>query len=260
MAVFAMTTRHSAVLAGLLIVMAACSSTPAPTIYPAARASGSVVKALAGGQLPRLPTGPVYFRFIHFAEPPGHSFKSTQHVPGFVYVERGTHRLQLVDEPAQDFGAGEAAFVPSVTHQHFNSGPDANSWYFIALWPNTARGLALVDPTVSSVAFATPDFESGTLAQGAYSQVLRRVTLDAGGRTAAHSFGGFSVLFVLQGSVTVRAAGSPSATFQAGLGLSHAAGVGLQEINATGSPAVFLELLTTATGKNFETMLNQPPA
>jgi len=247
-------------LVGLVIGMAACSSTSVPTINPEARASGSVVKALAGGQLPRLPTGPVYFRFIHFAQPPGHTVKSTQHVPGFVYVERGTHRLLVVDQTALDLGEGEAFFLGSVTHQHVNSGPDPNSWYFIALWPNTARAQSVIDPTVASVAFATPDFEPGTLAQGAYSQVLRRVTLDARGRTAAHTFGGFSVLFVLQGSVTARAAGSPPATLQAGQGLSHPADVGLQEVNATASPAVFLELLTTATGKNFETILTQPPA
>jgi quercetin dioxygenase-like cupin family protein len=254
-----MTSRHLSQLAGLLILLAACSSTLQPSLNPEALASGAVIKALAGGQLSSLPTGPVYIRVIHFAQPAGHTIQSRQHVAGFVYVEKGRHLLLVEGRPQQDIGEGEATFLGSVTHRHFNPGPDPNSWYFMALWPNSARAAPLVDPAVANVVFATADLGPAIFSQGMYSQVLRKVTLGAGGRTSAHMFGGFSVLYVLDGSLTVRASGAQPATLVTGEGVNHQPGTRLQELNPSGGTTTFVELLTTAAGKDFETVLSQPP-
>jgi len=253
-----MTSRRISLLAGLLITLVACGSAPAPPPNPNALASGEVVKALAGGKLTSLPTGPLYIRVIRFVQPSGHTVRSNQHVAGFVYVEQGTHRLQVVEQPAQEIDQGDAVFLGSVTHTHSNPGPALNSWLFIALWPSSARTQPVLDP--GKLVFQIPNLAPAALPQGTYLQVLRRITLAPGGRTAAHRFGGVYVLFVLQGSITVRAAGSPPATVGMGQGLSYEPDVGLQVSNATGDPATFVELLTTDIGKDFETLLSQPPS
>jgi len=253
-----MTPRHLSLWAGLLITLVACGSAPAPPPNPNALASGEVVNALAGGKLTSLPTGPLYIRVIRFVQPSGHTVTSNQHVAGFVYVEQGTHRLQVVEQPAQDIDRGEAVFLGSVTHTHSNPAPAPNSWLFIALWQSSARAKPLLDP--GKLVFEIPDLAPDALPQGTYVQVLRRITLAPGGRTAAHRFGGVYVLFVLQGSITVRAAGVPPATVDMGQGLGYQPDVGLQVSNGAGDPATFVELLTTDIGKDFETVLSQPPS
>lgn len=250
--------RHGALLAGLLVLLSACSSATASRPDSQALALDAIVQPLAGGQVLR-PTGLVYFRVIHFVQPTSHTFKSHQHVPGFVYVERGVHRFLPAGLPSQDVGAGEAIFIPSVTHAHSNPGLTSNSWYFIALWPTSAQTSPLVDPT-ATLAYWTPDFNPESLPQGTYFQTLRRVTLGPGGRTAAHEFGGMSVLYVLEGSLTVQLAGAPAAHFKAGDGTYASPNVGLQERNVSTGPTIFLELLTTAVGKPFEIDLTRPPS
>lgn len=258
-----MGARHVSVLAGLVVLLFACSSTVSRTVSPQAVASGATVMPLAGGRLPSLPTGTVYIRLIHFAQPALYSIPSQsqtqQHKPGFIYMEAGTQRLFVVDQPPKDIGEGEATFLNEVTHWHYNPGPSTISWYFIALWPTSFRTQQLIDPQHAKVAFATPDLGPATMPPGSYVQVLRRVTLAPGGRTSAHTFGGYAVLFVLEGSVTVRATGAGAVTVAAGNGKNYTAGTGQQELNVTSEPAVFLELLTVADGAPFETQLTAPP-
>lgn len=254
-----MTPRRRSLLAGLVMILAGCNSASPPTIDPQAQASGAAIKPLAAGKLSTLPTGPNYIRLVHFAQPSGYVIKSSQHVPGFVFVEQGTQRLLVVDQPAQDLAAGEAFYLTNVTHQHLNHGPGTNSWFFLALWSSSARAVPPVDP-IATVEFATPDMGPATLPQGAYVQLLEQITLSPGGRTAAHRFGGLSVLFVLQGALTVRATGTPAATVAAGHGASYPPGVGLQEMNESGAPAIFIELVTTLDGKEFVTLLPKSPS
>ncbi len=196
---------------------------------------------------------------VRFAQPSGHTVKSAQHVPGFVYGESGVQQILVVGQAPLDITSGEAVFLGSVTHAHHNPGPTGNSWYFIALWPSSARTQSLIDPTVARIAYQTRDFDSATLPQGKYLQTLRLVTLAPGGRTAAHEFGGVRVLLVLEGSITVRTSGAAPATLAAGQGSDYMPNVGTQEVNSTVARAVFLELLTTASGRPFETNLSEPP-
>lgn len=254
-----MGARHQKLLGGL-ILLAACNSAPAQSPDPAARAVGVSVTPLAGAKFLSLPTGQVYIRLVHFAQPPAHTVKSSQHVPGVVYVESGVHRLLVAGQSPQDSGSGEAIFLGGVTHAHYNPGPTSNGWYFIALWPSSARTQSLVDPTVGRIAYQTPDFDSARVAQGAYFQTLRLVSVAPGGRTAAHKFGGMRVLFVLEGSLTVHVTGAAPATVAMGSGSNYMPNVSMQELNPTADPTVFLELLTTGAGKPIETVLGQSPA
>jgi len=251
--------RMTAVLAiGFLV--STCSAAAPSSPNPEALAHGAAVKALDASKLDSLPTGPVYIRFIRFAQPVGYDIVSKQHVASVVYVEAGAHRLVLNGKPPLDLVAGQAKFHQSVAHVHINPGPvDPSVWYSIAIWPSSARGQSLVDKT------ARPTYESGdiareTLPQVAYSQVLRQVTLAKLGTTGAHQFGGLAAFYVLTGSLTIKSAHRTAVTLGADEGLYSLPDVPLQETNGGSGQTVFLEFITTAVGKNFEAPLQQPPA
>lgn len=214
--------------------------------------------SLAAGKVDSLPTGPVYIRFIRFPQPAGNLIPSSQHQPGFVYVESGVHRLTLAGQSPIDITAGQAKFHQSVTHTHFNPGPGPSVWYFIALWPSAARSVPLVSRIAQPV-FESSDFAAGVLPGGSYSQVLRRVDLQPNGATEAHEFGGLSAFFVLSGSVTIRANHQAPTTLASGHGAAFLPGVGLQELNTGSSSAALLEFLTTPDGSEFEIPLRSPP-
>jgi quercetin dioxygenase-like cupin family protein len=241
-----------------LIVVGACqTSGPAPVIDLRARGLGDTTQALAYGRLGTLPSGPVYFRIVAFTQAPGGAIPSQQHVPGFVFMRDGIQRLTVQGQAPQDLHGGESVFIRSLAHVHLNPGTSTSHWDFLAIWPARARAAPLVDPT-AVVAYQTPDLPQDVLPPGPYGQTLRLVTLERAGRTAAHLFGGLQAMFVLEGSVVLRAAGKPVRTLAAGDGVFHTADTRLQELN--GSPTVtrFLELLTTADGRPFETYLSRP--
>jgi hypothetical protein len=246
-------------LVTIALALSACSTASSATSNPEALARGAAVKTLDAGKLDSLPTGSVYVRMIHFAQPAGYVINSKQHVPSVVYVETGVHRLILNGQPPLDLMAGQAKFHQSVTHTHLNPGPDPSSWYSIALWPSAARGQPLVDP-VARAAFESDDIVPEVLPQGAYSQVLRQITLAKLGTTGAHQFGGLAAYYVLTGSVTIRSAHQPPITLGVGQGATILPGVAVQETNAGTDQAVFLEFITTAAGRDFEVPLQQPPA
>ena len=245
-------------LLAIAVALSACSAAATVASNPDAQAKGAEVKSLGAGKLNSLPTGPVYIRMIRFAQEPGYVINSKQHVPSFVYVETGTHRLVLNGQPPVDLTAGQATFHQSVTHTHLNPGPGPSVWYSIALWPSSARGNALVDP-IARAAFESQDIVRDTLPQGAYSQVLRQVTLANRGTSGAHRFGGVSAFYVLAGSVTIKSAHRPPVTLNAGQGTALLPDVAVQETNAGPGESVYLEFITTADGKDFDVPLQQPP-
>jgi hypothetical protein len=248
-------------VAALLVSLActACSGAAAPPWDPQALARGAREASLGAGNVASLPTGAVYIRFIRFPQPAGYLIHSRQHQPGFVYVESGVHRLTLADQPPIDIMSGQAKFHQSVTHTHFNPGPGPSVWYFIALWPSSARSQPLVDP-IAQPAFESKDIASGVLSGGSYSEVLRHVDLEPNdGATEAHEFGGVSAFFVLAGTVTIRADHQAPTSLAAGQGIAFAPGVGLQELNEGSGGAELLEFLITPVGSEFEIPLKHPP-
>jgi len=246
-------------LVAIALALSACGTTPTLALNSEALARGAAVRTLDAAKLDSLPTGPVYIRFIRFAQPVGYDINSKQHVASVVYVETGVHRLVLNGMPPLDLMAGQAKFHQSVTHTHLNPGPgDPSAWYSIAIWPSAARSQSLVDK------IARPTFESDDIAfesspQVAYSQVLRLVTLTPLGTAGAHRFGGLAALYVLTGSLTIKRAHQPPVTLGAGEGLAVLPDIALQETNAGPGQATFLEFITTAAGKDFEVPLQQPP-
>jgi hypothetical protein len=244
------------ILIGLAV--SACSATSTVASNPVALARGAAVTTLDAAKLDSLPTGPVYIRMIRFEQPVGYVINSKQHVASVVYVEKGVHRLVLEGQAPIDLVAGQAKFHQSVVHTHLNPGPGTSVWYSIAIWPSSARATALVD-RVAQRAFESDDIARDTLPQVAYSQVLRQVTLSKLGTSGAHKFGGLTAFYVLAGSVTIKIAHRQALTLGIGQGAAFLPDVALQETNAGTDPAIYLEFITTAVGKDFEVTLQQPP-
>jgi quercetin dioxygenase-like cupin family protein len=240
-------------------LLVACSSAGPPATIQAALARGASMKNLEAGRVESLPTGNVYVRFVRFAQPPGYVINSRQHVPSVVYVETGIHRLVLSGEPPIDLVAGQAKFHQSVTHQHLNPGSEPSIWFSIAVWPNSARSQPLVDP-IAKAAYESEDIDRTSLPQGAYSQVLRQVTLEPHGTSGAHRFGGVVALYVLSGSVSIKSAHRPALTLHSDEGAAFPPATDLQETNQGGEPVVYIEFLTTPVDRDFEIPLRQPPA
>lgn len=247
------------VLVAIAVALSACGATSTAASNAAALAHGAAIKALAAGKLDSLPTGPVYVRMVRFVSPAGYVINSKQHVPSFVYVENGVQRLTLGDQPPLDLTAGQATFHQSVTHTHLNPGQDTSVWYSIAIWPSSARGQAPVDKIAQAV-FESADIDRAALPDVPYALVLRQVTLAVQGTSGAHRFGGVAAFYVLSGSVTIRSEHQSPITLGVRQGAAFLPGVALQEVNAGPDPAVYLEFITTAVGRDFDVPLQQPPA
>jgi hypothetical protein len=247
-------------LVAIGLALSACGAAPSLAPNTKALPRGAAVKTLDAGKLDSLPTGPVYIRFIRFAQPVGYDIVSKQHVASVVYIEAGTHRLVLNGNPPLDLVAGQAKFHQSVAHVHINPGPvDPSVWYSIAIWPSSARGQSLVDKTAQPT-YQSDDIARESLPQVAYSQVLRQVTLAKLGTAGAHKFGGLAAFYVLTGSLTIKSANRASVTLGADEGVYFLPDVALQETNVGSGQTVFLEFITTAVGRDFEVPLQQPPA
>jgi quercetin dioxygenase-like cupin family protein len=85
------------------------------------------------------------------------------------------------------------------------------------------------------------------------------LSLDAGGRTGAAQYGGLQTLFVVEGSITVRAAGNPTRTLSAGEGTYEAPGTATQVFNPGRRRTMFLAFYVTAAGQPFSIPLDRSP-
>jgi quercetin dioxygenase-like cupin family protein len=211
------------------------------------------VDELAAGKLDALPTGSQFARLELFHQTPGQSFPSRKHQPGIVYVQTGKQRLAYSDGQSVDILTGTAVYQTSVAHSHTNTGTTDNAWYFIGLWASEQRAV----PLAGTVVFETEDIPSSTLRPGSYIETVRRVTLQPGGRSPAHRFGGLEVVFVLDGNLTVHVAGHGSTRLSAGQGTYVDPDTVTQEL--AGSSTVYLAYFVTPQGHAFETDVTSAP-
>jgi quercetin dioxygenase-like cupin family protein len=241
------------------MAVAACGATEAATSTadPSAKAHLMTVDELAAGQLGSLPTGSQFARMVVFHQAPHQTVPSKKHQAGIVYVETGQQLLAYTGGQSVDVRAGAAVYLKSVAHSHTILGPTDSTWYFVALWPSVQRSNPLV--TGSQVAFETADIPSSILHPGSYIETLRRVTLQAGGRSPAHRFGGLEVVFVLSGTLTVKVAGHPATQLIAGEGTSVVHDAVTQELAAGSGTVAYLAFFVTPQGAPFETDVTSAP-
>jgi hypothetical protein len=197
-------------------------------------------------------------RAIEFHQAAGTFFPSKKHVPGLIFQAEGSQVLAIQDGPTVNIGPAQGFFLGQLAHTHSNPGPTDNHWYFIALWPTSAHSEPLVSSS-ARVAYETLDFPLSAFSPGPYSETLRWVTLEPGGRTGAAKYGGIEALFVLDGSISIHAAGSSQVTLVASQGANESAGTVTQILNQASSRATFLAFYVTAAGQPFETPVDQSP-
>jgi quercetin dioxygenase-like cupin family protein len=250
--------RPSAIaVVGMAVV--ACGGTTATTRTPNPAVSERLmtVDELAAGQLGSLPTGGQFGRIVVFHQSPHQSVPSKKHQAGIVYVATGLQLLSYTGGQSVNISEGMAVYLKSVEHAHTTLGPTDSTWYFIALWPSVQRSNPLVGG--AQIAFETTDIPSSTLPSGSYTETLRRVTLQAGGRSAAHRFGGLEVVFVLDGTLTVTVAGHSPVQLNAGEGTSVAPATATQELAGASTKVVYLAFFVTPDGVPFESNVTSAP-
>ena len=89
-------------------------------------------------------------------------------------------------------------------------------------------------------------------------ETLRLVTLQPNGRSAAHRFSGLELLFVLEGTIRLDAAGQPPTILSAGQGQYLPPGTDEQELNAGAGVASYLAFIVTPVQAPFEIVLDHP--
>lgn len=107
------------------------------------------------------------------------------------------------------------------------------------------------------VAYVTPDLPP--LAMGKYTESLRLVTVQPGGRSAAHMHSGIEGVLVLGGRVLIRTGGSAPAFLVGGQGFYILPKIPIQLINAGDTEARTLVYSISPEGAPFSTELKESP-
>lgn len=250
----------TALVAGACGGAAAPSPTPTlpatPSANPSAAAVGQTSKTLAEGSIAALPAAPLYINFLDVPQAPNTPL-SHAHIAGFVYGVVGVHRFAIQGGTTTDVQPSEGAFVgQDLVHTHSNPGTTPSQWYFIALRNVGGR---IAPPTFpgQSVLYETPDLAQ--LTAGKYNEQLNLVTLEKGGRTAAHRHGGIEAIVVLDGTVQLRASGQQPITLAKGKGAYLMPNTILQVSNTGDAAARFLAFFVTPDGAAFSTNVDTAP-
>ena len=107
------------------------------------------------------------------------------------------------------------------------------------------------------VVYATPDVPP--LPAGRYTEGLRLVVVQPGGRSAAHMHSGIEGVLVLEGRVLVRSGGNPPTFLDPGQGFYILPKVPVQLINAGSALARTLVYSISPEGAPFSTELDESP-
>jgi quercetin dioxygenase-like cupin family protein len=250
--------RAAAALCGMAVVACGAAAVTGPTLSESAKSSGMTVSELAAGELGSPPTGKNYVRIVKFVQGPNQSIASKKHQAGFIYVQTGLQQLTYTDSDTRvQIAAGTALFLQDVNHSHQTLPGATSTWYFIALWPDTLQSATLVPP--STLVFKTEDLPSTAMPPGSYAETLRSVSLQPGGRSPAHIFGGLEVVFVLDGTLKVDVAGQAPQRLPAGQAIYVPAHTLTQEVAVGAQKVDYLAYFITQHGTAFETDATSAP-
>lgn len=210
------------VTCGGAAVPAASSPTPAATLpaSPSASAAATTVATYA-------PTAEGYASKLLIEKPRTLSTSAT----GYVWIVAG----------AASDGSGVSAVLS-----------DKESFTASYQLPTERRANA-----DKAVVYATGDLPP--LAAGKYTESLRLITVQAGGRSAAHMHSGFEGVLVLEGRVLLRSGGNAPAFLAAGQGFYILPKTPVQLINVGDALARTLVYSISPEGAPFSTEVPQSP-
>jgi quercetin dioxygenase-like cupin family protein len=198
---------------------------------------------------------PLYVRLIEHQQPVGATVRHA-HFGEVVYVLSGeqeldqtTGSLSGIQKVRVTPGAAKDVFVYSpFTHVHRNAGSTPNVWVSVAVGVlNDSTSSELLFPG-DRVLYATPRLE-GIGGHVGYGDVLQRVEVDPGGRTAIHRPTTLLVLYVLEGTALIRHANGAAEKLAAGEGTYVWASDAVQVAGVDGRSTALLEYFVTYFGE-----------
>ena len=229
--------------------------TPTPLQQPAYDGIGRYYKIAETTARPMIGGIP----FISFIEVRQAPTSNTPHndVAGFVYALKGQHNLswddgakgRTVDEGTAAWVEGEVADVNFTTSE--------TTWYMIAFRSIAQRNATPPYPTFH-VLYASPDLTAPPSGKNLVHQ-LGMITMDAGGRTSAHSHGGTEAFYVMKGTVQLAVNNGTKTNISAGQGASVRPGLIMQLRVVGDEPVQILTYFVTPEGEPWQNNVQTVP-
>lgn len=123
----------------------------------------------------------------------------------------------------------------------------------------TGQGSTSVKLTENKLTLADAQVSAPYLPAGPYLSTVSLVTLEKGGRTAAHKHGGVESIYVLEGTIDFRTATGGRIILTQGQGASVAPNTAVQAVNGGDGIAKFLAFFITHETAPFQTAVNEAP-
>ncbi len=197
--------------------------------------------------------------FITFLEIRQAKESTTPHqdVPGFVYALQGPHQISRDDgERGRTLSQGDVGWVDAGS-DHVNPTTKEAIWDFVSFRSITQRGQQLPYPSYR-VLYQTGDL--GTVPSGKQLvHQLGMITMDAGGRTSAHSHGGVEAFYVMKGTVQLAVNDGTRVKIAAGQGASIRPGAIMQLRVVGDEPVQILTYFVTPEGEPWQTNVQTLP-
>lgn len=159
---------------------------------------------VAEGPWPNLPATPLYMSVLDFPQPAGEKAPAGGHThpPGFVFGLTGLARVELDDGSHVDIPPGHAIFAPPfVHHDHTDPGPGPDDWLFLGPRTEAVRNNPLPSPEAQD--FFNSDTITGLVTGKDYMLKLDEVTIRPGGQSPTEREGGPTLVYVLEGQVSL---------------------------------------------------------
>ncbi|HEY6424816.1 MAG TPA: hypothetical protein VIY28_16560 [Pseudonocardiaceae bacterium] len=236
------------------------SSSTLPVVADPAAAKGFMAMTLATGQIPSLPAGPLYVDIEHVPSGPVPSTPLTRDC--MVYTLSGS---QAVVDASSATSSATAVFMGPHGASYPKTG-NAVVADALCLRPSSDHGHGPAMPGGTSI-FASGDFAYLT-APGPYRAQLALVTIQPGGRGAAHVHSGPETLLATGGTTTyhlggptpVDLNGAPSpVTRTVGQAMTHQPNQPIQDFNTGDGVATALNFIVWPAGQSVRTDIHTAP-
>jgi quercetin dioxygenase-like cupin family protein len=231
-------------------------SSPTPLPVPEYIGIGKY-QQLADATFPPRIGGVPFITFVEVRQPKESIFVN-QDGPGFIYALQGTHAISRNDgERVSTLEQGKAMWVDGSDYSHQSGEPSDQVWYFISLRSITERGKPLPYPS-AKLLYQSDDLQTTPPGKKIVHQ-LGYITMEAGGRTSAHTHGGTEAFFVMKGSVELKASDGRKVQLGEGQGASINPGVVMQLRVIGDRPVQILTYFVTPEGAPWQTNVQTLP-